>query len=73
MKKSSIISSFVIGSKNEIPKWLDDECKKGRVKIIYDDDKNIELVKIFSPSATYELVKGDKVIKNKHGLVGVKY
>lgn len=63
--------SFIIG-REPIPNWFDDECRKGKASVFYDDDKNVEKIKIYAPGVLYELTEGDKVVKNKHGLIGVK-
>jgi hypothetical protein len=70
---SSKVQSFTITkSMKEFPSWFDKACRTGKAKVIYDDDENIELVKLFVPGVTYELKEGDKVYCSKHGLVGVK-
>lgn len=68
MEKSN---SFIIG-KDKIPSWFDEQCKKGKARIFYDDEENIKLIKIISPGTEYELNVGDKIILNKHGMVGIK-
>jgi hypothetical protein len=67
-----MVESFVIGE--EFPDWFKEECKKGRARVIYNEDnKNeIERVKVYTPTTTYELFAGDKVIKTKSGLTGQK-
>lgn len=63
----SKVESFVFGQK--APAWFDDEARKGRVRIMYDDEGNIVSAKIMSGTKVYEAHKGDSIIKSNSGLV----
>lgn len=59
--------SFIFGSKN-IPIWFDDEAKKGRINIKYDDGK-IQKAIIMSGTKRYEAFPGDTIVYSKSGMV----
>lgn len=66
------MNSFILG-KDNFPIWFKEECKKGRVKILYDEDENVKGVKIFNPTKTIECKMGDKIIKMRTGLSCIPY
>lgn len=62
---------FIFG-KDKAPAWFDEQAKKGRVKVEYDDDKKIVGARIFSGVNIYEAKVGDVIINSKSGLVVTK-
>ena len=62
---------FIFG-KDKAPVWFDEQAKKGRVKVKYDDDKKIVGARIFSGVNIYEAKVGDVIINSKSGLVVTK-
>lgn len=59
--------SFIFGSKN-IPIWFDNEAKKGRISIKYNDGK-IQKAIIMSGTKRYEAFPGDTIVHSKSGMV----
>lgn len=59
---------FIFG-KEKAPAWFDEQAKKGRVRVQYDDDKQITGARIFSGVNTYQAKVGDTIINSKSGLV----
>lgn len=62
--------AFAFGEE-KIPDWFNDEAKKGRVRVFYDDEKNVSYANIISGSKTYKVNVGDTIIKSNSGLVAV--
>lgn len=57
---------------DDFPSWFVDEASKGRAKIKYDEENEIESVKILSGTKTYEAVPGDTIMKLSTGMVVIK-
>lgn len=60
--------SFVLG-KDVVPVWFNEEANKGRVRTIYDDDRNVQNVIINSGIKKYVASPGDTIINSKNGIV----
>ena len=60
--------SFVLG-KDVVPVWFNEEANKGRVRTIYDDNRNVQNVIINSGIKKYVTSPGDTIINSKSGIV----
>lgn len=60
--------SFVLG-KDVVPVWFNEEANKGRVRTIYDDNRNVQNVIINSGIKKYVASPGDTIINSKSGIV----
>lgn len=60
--------SFILGI-DKSPNWFNEEAKKGRARAYYDDNNNLEYVRIVSGINNYEAHKGDMILMSKSGLV----
>lgn len=59
--------SFIFGNKN-IPIWFEDQAKKGRISIKYENGE-IQKATIMSGTKRYEAFPGDTIIHSKTGMV----
>lgn len=59
--------SFIFGSEN-VPIWFDEEAKKGRINIKYENGK-IQKAIIMSGTKRYEAFPGDTIVHSKSGMV----
>ena len=57
---------------DDFPSWFIDEASKGRAKIKYDEDAEIESVTVISGTKTYEAYPGDTIMKLNTGMVVLK-
>ena len=60
--------SFVLG-KDVVPVWFNEEANKGRVRTIYDDNRNVQNVIINSGIKKYVASPGDTIVNSKSGIV----
>ena len=58
---------FILG-KDKSPEWFSNECSKGRAKMVYDDDGELNKVVVYSSPNNYEALPGDTIILLKSGL-----
>lgn len=68
MKKTNTEKKFVVGSGEEMPAWAKEEAAKGRMKTYYDDEGEIDYVRVYSTTKTYDAIPGDTIILLKSGL-----
>lgn len=62
------VKSFILGV-DKSPEWFNEEAKKGRARAYYDDNNELDYVRIVSGINNYEAHKGDKILMSKNGLV----
>lgn len=60
--------SFVLG-KDVVPVWFNEEANKGRVRTIYDDNRNVQNIIINSGIKKYVASPGDTIVNSKSGIV----
>lgn len=61
-------AQFVLGYE-KTPEWFNMEAKKGKIRIHYNDDRELEYAHIISGLKTYVAKKGDIIINGKNGIV----
>lgn len=66
--KSHVNLSFEVENKAGFPEWFDAEMKKGRAKILRDEDGVFVGVEIFAPSGKVRAYPGDRVVLSRSGM-----
>lgn len=58
---------FTLG-KDKFPTWFEDECSKGKARVVYDDEGDLVNVTVYSATKNYVAVEGDTIMLLKSGL-----
>lgn len=61
------ISKYVIGVDKNIPDWVKESCKNGRIKFNYEDEELID-VTINIQNKTIKCFTGDVIVNSKNGI-----
>ena len=59
---------FVLGDEN-IPIWIEQFSRNGRIKFVYDDELNLESATINSPTGVKKAYIGDTIVATGSGLI----
>lgn len=66
MKKNK---SYVVKENGDIPDWLDERMRMGKVGKVLDIDGDFMHYKVMSPTKTYNAYVGDEIILTSNGLI----
>jgi len=62
------VKQVVLKVKGNYPGWFDEECRKGKVKVNYDDNGDVISAAVHTPVKIITAHIGDSIIKSKAGL-----
>lgn len=62
---------FIIGN-SKVPGWVQNELKNGKIMKSYNEENDVNITKVITPTKEYILNDGDAIVKTKNGLVGLK-